>query len=207
MEIWITFALATTLILIIPGPTIILVISQSITHGKRSTLPLVAGVLLGDFTAMAASILGLGALMATSATLFSLFKWAGALYLIFLGGKLFLAKPSNDNDKCFKTAHESSKSLFSSSFIVTALNPKSIAFFVAFLPQFINPSKAVFSQLAVFGGTFLVLATINAAIYAIFAIQLKQYIRQARVQKWFNRCGGTALVGAGILTASLKQTT
>lgn len=206
MEIWITFVLATTIILIIPGPTIILVISQSVAHGKRSTLPLVAGVLLGDFTAMAASLLGLGALMATSATLFSLFKWAGALYLIFLGSKLFLAKPSNDNSECFETSRKSSKSLFSSSFIVTALNPKSIAFFVAFLPQFINPSKAVFSQLAVFGGTFLVLATINAAIYAIFAIQLKQYIRQARVQKWFNRCGGTALVGAGILTASLKQT-
>lgn len=207
MEIWITFVLATTIILIIPGPTIILVISQSVAHGKQSTLPLVAGVLLGDFTAMSGSLLGLGALMATSATLFSLFKWAGALYLLFLGCKLFFTQPNSDNSENIVTSQKSSKSLFSSSFIVTALNPKSIAFFVAFLPQFIDPSKAVLSQLTIFGGTFLVLATINAAVYAIFALQLKQYIKQARVQKWFNRCGGTALMGAGIFTAGIKQTT
>lgn len=207
MEIWLTFVLATILILTIPGPTIILVISQSVVHGKKATLPLVTGVLLGDFTAMTASLLGLGAVMATSSTMFSIFKWVGALYLVYLGTKLLISKPNNTHQEASITAHKSSKSLFRNSFIVTALNPKSIAFFVAFLPQFINPSKAVLSQLVLFGGTFLILATINAAIYAIFAIQLKQYIKKPTVKKWFNRCGGSVLIGAGVITASMKQAT
>lgn len=104
-----------------------------------------------------------------------------------------------------ETKYRSSKSLLRSSFIVTALNPKSIAFFVAFLPQFIDPSKQVFSQIMVFGSTFLVLAALNAAVYAIFAIQLKQHIKRPNVEKWFNRSGGSALIGAGIMTVSMKH--
>ena len=96
VEIWIPFALATTLILIIPGPTIILVISQAVTHGRKSVVPLVAGVILGDFTAMTLSLLGLGALLSASAALFSAFKWIGAIYLIYLGIKLWKLNPEND---------------------------------------------------------------------------------------------------------------
>ena len=75
LEIYITYVFATILILVIPGPTIILVVSQAVTHGRKSVVPLAAGVVLGDFTAMTLSLLGLGAIMSTSATLFILFKW------------------------------------------------------------------------------------------------------------------------------------
>ena len=78
LEVWITYIFASTLILIIPGPTIILVVSQAVTHGRKSVVPLVAGVVFGDFTAMALSLLGLGAIMTASAGLFTLFKWIGA---------------------------------------------------------------------------------------------------------------------------------
>lgn len=84
MESWILFVLATTLILVIPGPTIILVISQAVDHGRKSVVPLVAGVLLGDFTAMTLSLLGLGVILAASAVLFTLFKWIGPVYLVYL---------------------------------------------------------------------------------------------------------------------------
>jgi threonine/homoserine/homoserine lactone efflux protein len=99
----------------------------------------------------------------------------------------------------------STLSYFKSSFIVTALNPKSIAFFVAFLPQFISPNEPVFSQLLLLGGTFLLLALVNAALYSLFASQLRETIRKTSVRKWFNRCGGTALIGAGIFTAGMQQ--
>jgi len=205
MEIWIPYVLATTLILVIPGPTIILVISQAVAHGRKSVIPLVAGVLLGDFTAMTFSLLGLGAILSASAAIFTIFKWIGALYLIYLGIKLWkfkaVANPAPD-----KTKKTSTGSLFKSSYIVTALNPKSIAFFVAFLPQFIDPSKPVFFQMTLLGGTFLSLATLNAALYATFAGQLSEYMRRESVRKWFNRCGGGALIGAGIFTASLQRT-
>ena len=204
MELWIPFVLAATLILIIPGPTILLVISQAVTHGRRSVVPLVIGVLLGDFTAMMLSLLGLGAIMSASATLFTIFKWIGALYLIYLGIKLWKLNPENNSnqDKAKKT---STRSLLRSSFIVTALNPKGIAFFVAFLPQFIDPLKPALSQLTLLGGTFLFLATLNSALYAIFAGQLGEHMRKRNVRKWFNRCGGSALIGAGIFTAGMQR--
>jgi len=206
MELWIPFALASTLILIIPGPTIILVISQAVTHGRRSVVPLVIGVILGDLTAMTLSLLGLGALMATSAALFTVFKWVGALYLIYLGIKLWKLNAEN-NSVQYNTKNTSARSLLKSSFIVTALNPKGIAFFVAFLPQFVDPLKPAFSQLTLLGGTFLLLATINSALYAIFAGQLGDQMKKKKIRKWFNRCGGSALVGAGIFTAAMQRST
>jgi threonine/homoserine/homoserine lactone efflux protein len=204
LEIWIPFALAATVILIIPGPTILLVISQAVTHGRRSVVPLVIGVLLGDFTAMTLSLLGLGAIMATSAALFAIFKWIGALYLIYLGIKLWIANPKNNSTKD-NTSYASSQSLLRSSFIVTALNPKSIAFFVAFLPQFVDPLQPAPIQLTILGATFLFLATLNAALYAIFAGQLSEHMRKGKIRKWFNRCGGSALIGAGIFTAGMQR--
>ena len=89
IEIWIAFTLAAMVVLIVPGPTIILVISQAIAHGRRAVVPLTAGVTLGDFTAMTVSLLGLGAILASSAALFSMLKWIGAAYLIYLGIKLW----------------------------------------------------------------------------------------------------------------------
>jgi threonine/homoserine/homoserine lactone efflux protein len=204
LEIYMTYILATTLILVIPGPTIILVISQAVAHGRKSVLPLVAGVVLGDFTAMTLSLLGLGAIMTASAALFTLFKWIGAIYLIYLGIHLWRANPKNGSIQA-GTKKPSHRSLFRSSFIVTALNPKSIAFFVAFMPQFITPHSPVPGQTFLLGGTFLFLALVNAALYAIFAGQLREVIKRSRVRKWFNRCGGTALIGAGIITAGMQR--
>ena len=205
LEVWIPFALASTVILIIPGPTIILVISQAVAHGRRSVVPLAVGVLLGDFTAMVLSILGLGAILAASASIFAIFKWIGALYLIYLGIKLWRSDPKNGMAR-YSDKKASARSLLNSSFIVTALNPKSIAFFVAFLPQFIDPAQPAPAQLSLLGGTFLVLAFINASFYAFFAGQLSENMKKARVRKWFDRCGGTALIGAGIFTATMRRT-
>ena len=204
MESWILFALATTLILVIPGPTIILVISQAVNHGRKSVVPLVAGVVLGDFTAMTLSLLGLGVILAASAALFILFKWIGTVYLVYLGIKMWRLKPKNVSVQG-NAEDKLSRSLFKSSFIVTALNPKGIAFFVAFLPQFIDPNKPLLSQLMLLGGTFLFLAALNAVLYALFAVQLSEQIRKGSVRKWFNRCGGCALIGAGIITAGMQR--
>ena len=204
MDLWVPFTLASALILVIPGPTIILVISQAVTHGRRSVIPLVAGVLLGDFTAMTLSLLGLGAILSTSAALFNIFKWIGAIYLIYLGVKLWRLNPKKSSANA-RSQNTSQRSLLRSSFIVTALNPKSIAFFVAFLPQFIDPLKPVLLQLTLLGGTFLILATINAALYALFAGQLSEHLQKNNVRKWLDRCGGSALIGAGIFTAGMQR--
>ncbi|SLM28625.1 Lysine exporter protein (LYSE/YGGA) [Desulfamplus magnetovallimortis] len=204
LELYITYIFATTLILVIPGPTIILVISQAVNHGRKSVMPLAAGVVLGDFTAMTLSLLGLGAIMSTSATLFILFKWIGALYLLYLGINMWRANPKSGEIQHGKK-EISPLSLFKSSFIVTALNPKGIAFFVAFLPQFINHNEPLLSQLLLLGGTFLFMALVNATLYALFATQLRKSIEKTSVNKWFNRCGGAALIGASLFTASMQR--
>ena len=204
LEIWIAFVIAAEIILVLPGPTIILVVSQAIAHGRTSVIPLVAGVLAGDFTAMTLSLLGLGAVLSASATLFVILKWIGALYLIYLGIKLWRTDPINGvapESACVA----SSKSLFKGAYIVTALNPKSIAFFVAFLPQFINHQDSTFPQFLIMGATFLTMATANAALYAIFAGHLRDTLKKARVRKVFDRCGGSALIGAGLLTAAMER--
>src|SRR5215472_4688595 len=91
LETWLAFAAATTVLLVIPGPTILLVISYALGQGMRTALPVAIGVALGDFTAMTLSMLGLGALLAASALLFTALKWAGAAYLVWLGIKLWRA--------------------------------------------------------------------------------------------------------------------
>lgn len=205
MGTWIAFLAASALILIIPGPTIIMVVSQAVGHGRKSVAPLVAGVVLGDFTAMTLSLLGLGALMTASSTLFTFFKWVGALYLVYLGVKVWRAQPERYAVADSAVGKGSAKALFRSSFIVTALNPKSIGFFVTFLPQFIDPAEPVLPQMTLLGGTFLALAMLNASLYAFFAGHLRQHLRQGKMQGWLSRCGGGALIGAGIVTAAMQR--
>ena len=204
IETWAAFALAAFIVLIIPGPTIVLVIGRALTYGKRAVLPLAAGVTLGDFTAMTLSLLGLGTVLAASATLFTIFKWAGALYLIYLGVKTWRADPSAKLSANAEMAGTNQR-LFRSAYVVTALNPKSIAFFVAFLPQFVNRQAATLPQFVVMSATFLVLAALNAGLYALFAGSMYETLQSVRARRWINRTGGGVLIGAGLLTAAMKR--
>ncbi len=139
LTIWLAFVLASSVMLMIPGPTIILVITRSITYGKKSVLPLALGVLCGDFIAMTASLLGLGAIMATSAILFNLFKWLGAVYLIYLGLSMWRQKPTAHTiNQTPINNKQSRRVLFHQSLVVTALNPKSIAFLSLFFRSLFN---------------------------------------------------------------------
>ncbi len=204
VEIWIAYTIAATLILVIPGPTIILVVGQALSHGRSSVIPLVAGVVCGDLTCMTLSLIGLSAVLSTSAVMFSILKWIGAGYLFYLGVKMWKNsdKPiEQQSDKVTVSGFQ----LFKRSYIVTALNPKGIAFFGAFLPQFLSPSNPVLPQLIMLGLTFLILATINAAMYAFFAGQMKELMKTGSSMRLFNRCGGSALIGASLLTAAMKK--
>jgi threonine/homoserine/homoserine lactone efflux protein len=202
-EHWLAFAAASAVILAIPGPTILLVISYALSHGRKSAGATVAGVALGDFTAMTASMLGLGALLAASAALFTVLKWVGGAYLIYLGIKLWRAPVAEQADA--QTNEARPLRIFLHAYAVTALNPKSLVFFVAFLPQFLISSEPLLPQMILFEVTFLVLATINAASYALIAAGARRTIRKPSVQRIVNRTGGGLLVGAGILAAGWRK--
>ena len=203
-EHWLAFAAASAVLCAIPGPTIILVISYALGHGRRAAMPLVAGVALGDFTSMTASMLGLGAILAASAELFMALKWIGAAYLVYLGVRLFRA-PVNDGSIADAPSVPPMK-MFLHAWAVTALNPKSIVFFVAFLPQFLDLSKPLIGQMIVFELTFLAVAMINASLYALAASGARSTIRKPGVQRAVNRIGGSLIVGLGISTAAYRRT-
>ncbi len=205
IENWLAFVAASAVMLAIPGPTILLVISYALGHGRKASSATVAGVALGDFTAMTASMLGLGALLATSAALFTVLKWVGAAYLIYLGIKLWRAPVSGEGAQEAAIGKERPLKIFLHTYIVTALNPKSIIFFVAFLPQFLKPSLPFWPQVMIFEVTFLVLATCNAALYGLLASAARNSIRKPKVQRIVNRTGGSLLIGAGLLTMGWKR--
>src|SRR5262245_28719221 len=167
IETWLAFVAASAVLLVIPGPTILLVVSYALGRGMRTALPVAAGVALGDFTAMTLSMLGLGALLATSALLFTALKWLGAAYLVWLGIQLWRAGgvlQATPRDDAAAPAR-----MLAHAWIVTALNPKSITFFVAFLPQFLDPHGDFWLQMLIFETTFVAGAFVNAVGYALAA--------------------------------------
>lgn len=196
LDAWLAFLLATTVMLAIPGPTILLVIGQSLGAGRRHALPLVAGVALGDLTAMTVSLAGLGAVLAASATAYTLLKWAGAAYLVHLGVKLWRAPVSAKAAPPLRA-----RAAFRQAYVVTALNPKGMAFFVAFVPQFISASAPFPPQAAVLVASFVALAALNALVYALMAGQMSSLVRRPRVRRRFNSAGGGVLVEARLALA------
>ena len=203
LETWFGFLLIVCIFAIIPGPTIILVVGQAIANGSRSIVPLTAGVVAGDFIAMTLSLLGLGAVLAASSVLFGVLKWLGVCYLIYLGINAWRAEPNVIEDIEDRQNSVHPLKLFKSAFLVTAFNPKDIVFFVAFLPLFVDASKAAIPQFLILMATFLFVVTISISCFTSFATAVRQKLQQSSTQKNMNRASGCALIGAGILASTV----
>jgi len=210
-EHWLAFATASAILVAIPGPTVLLVISYALAHGRKSAMATVLGVGLGDFTSMTCSMVGLGAFLLTSATLFTVLKWIGAAYLIYMGIKLWRVpiprtnSATADKAEMQDTGETRPWRIFLHAYIVTALNPKGIIFFIAFLPQFLDTSHPIVPQMLLFEATFLVLGMTNASLYALMAAAARKTIRKPTVQRGVNRIGGSLLIGAGLLAIGWRH--
>jgi threonine/homoserine/homoserine lactone efflux protein len=204
LELWLAFALASAVLLAMPGPTVMLVVSYAIGGGRRTGLATVPGVALGDFTAMTISLLGAGAVLATSATLFTALKLAGAAYLVWLGIGLWRSAPEAAT-VAGEVPPRRARRMFWHAYAVTALNPKSIVFFIAFVPQFVVAQAPALPQFVVLEATFVVLAATNAALWALLAGELRMRLRSPRLLRVVNRTGGSLLIAAGALTAVARR--
>jgi threonine/homoserine/homoserine lactone efflux protein len=204
IEHWLAFVAASAVLLIIPGPTILTVISYSMAHGRRANVPLVTAVALGDSTALLISLLGLGVLLAASAFWFTVVKSVGGVYLLYLGIKLLRAGVSS-RELTAPAATGSRWRLFANTYLVTALNPKGIVFFVAFLPQFIGSGAPVTRQLWILAVTFVIMATLNATLYATFAASARRFLASPRALRRFHLAGGSLLSMAGIWALLAKR--
>jgi len=204
-SLWLAFAAASTALLLIPGPTVLLVLAYAIGQGRRIAVPTALGVATGDLIAMSASLAGLGALVLASATLFTVIKWAGAVYLVWLGLRMILGAKATALDVEAPEGAVGPRAAFLNAAFVTALNPKSIVFFIAFVPQFLDPARPITGQAAILVATFVVLAAINALAYALLADRMRGAFRCPSVIAWLTRAGGGALIAMGVATASARR--
>ena len=200
LETWLAYTFVTSTFLLIPGPTILLVISYSLIRGRQAVFALVLGAGLGDVAAMILSFIGVGMLLQTVATAFQFLKWIGAAYLIWMGIRMWLSA-SESLELLEYTDNKVWHAIMANAFVITALNPKSIVFFLAFLPQFINSEKPFIPQSLILGSTFLVLAILSVLFYSLLASYTGQQMRLSLIHRWTNRIGGCLLIGAGGMIA------
>jgi threonine/homoserine/homoserine lactone efflux protein len=202
-EIWLAFVAASIALVLIPGPTVLLVVSYALGQGWRAALPMAVGVALGDFTAMSMSVLGIGALLIASATVFTVVKWIGAAYLVYLGIKLFRAGGALRAEP--KTDASSALRMAAHAWLVTSLNPKCVLFFVAFFPQFLDPHTAFWPQVLVLQTTFLAISFASVLSYGFFASRARGLVRSERVISTVNKAGGAMLIGAGVASVAIRS--
>ena len=204
LELFLPFLLATAILLATPGPTILLVLSYALAQGRGVALAVVAGVMLGDLLAMTATLLGLGVILATSALLFTVMKWAGAIYLAWMGWQM-IRSASTASVNLAEITSRSHMAAFRDSALVTLLNPKSIGFFIAFVPQFIDTGAPAGPQFAVMISTFVGLGGANALAYALLAGHLRRHVTSPGLVAWPRQCGGGVLIAMAAFTATLYR--
>lgn len=193
------FLLASFILAVTPGPGVLYIVTRSLVQGRRFGLVSVAGVALGNLgNALAASI-GLAALFAVSSLAFSVVKYAGALYLVYLGVKMFRSLPVESSAAL--PADETLKRVFRDGFVVALLNPKTTVFFAAFLPQFLSPDVPPMFQSMVLGALFVAIAAATDSAYALAAVAVAPSLRGNGVRRIGRRLGGGVFIGLGVFAA------
>jgi threonine/homoserine/homoserine lactone efflux protein len=199
------FAAASIALLVVPGPSVLYIVTRSVSQGRRAGLISVLGVHVGSVVHVSAAALGVSALLASSATAFSVVKYLGAAYLIWLG----VQKLRRQGPAPVEQAPPVPRArLFTQGIVVNVLNPKTAIFFLAFLPQFVDPRRGpVAVQIIVLGACFIVLGIMSDGGYAVLAGALAGRIRRTRTaQRRLDRASGVVFLGLGAGAALAGRT-
>jgi threonine/homoserine/homoserine lactone efflux protein len=215
LHTWLAFVAASAVLLVIPGPTVLLVVGDALANGSRRAWATVAGVGSADAIAMALSLAGAGALLRASAAAFTVLKTLGGCYLVYLGARSILqarrakAQPVSSTpsaDAAFARAKAPTLAArFGKAWAITVSNPKSILFFIAFVPQFISPHASFLLQSGILLATFTCLSILNSGTYSCVAGLVGNWFSTASAQRRVGYAGGCALIGAGALTLAMKR--
>ncbi|MBD0253256.1 MAG: LysE family translocator [Rubrobacter sp.] len=196
-----TFALfvaAALVLLVVPGPSVLYIVARSIEGGRTAGFVSVLGVQTGAILHIAFATLGLSAILASSAVAFSVVKWLGAAYLVWLGLRQIFGRDEGDDEVAVGPARLSR--VFSQGVLVNTLNPKTALFFLAFLPQFVDPSRgAAWTQILLLGATFVILALCSDGLYALLSGTAGGWLRRKMKGASFRR--GQRFISGGILIA------
>lgn len=205
IHLWLIYLVAAVGLSLTPGPNGLLSLTHGACYGFRPTIYTVLGGALGFFILIAASLAGVGALLAASESAFTVVKWAGAVYLVYLGVRVWRSPPPSvrlgGTSQSKSNIHPAR--MFSQGFTVAVSNPKGLIFFAAFLPQFIVPGTPYWIQLLAFGGTFVVVEVLYELALAGFAQRVAPWL--ARYGRWFNRATGGMFVGLGAILATANR--
>jgi len=202
------FVGAALLLLVVPGPSVFYIVTQSVSHGRRAGIASVAGITTGTLVHIAAATVGLSALLASSAVAFDVVKYLGAAYLIVIGVRRLAGLERAQEERARGTRDLGR--LYRQGIVVNTLNPKTALFFLAFLPQFVDPSRGVaWVQVLLLGLLFATLGCMSDGIWALVAGTLGDRLRRSRrfpaVQRYVS---GSVFVGLGAvaaLSAPVKQ--
>ena len=194
------FALASLALAVVPGPAVLYIVAQSVHGGRRAGVVSALGVASGGLVHVLAAVIGLSALLAASAEAFTAVKILGAVYLVWLGIRTLL---SADDRIGGRAAERTLARTYRQGVVVNVLNPKTALFFLAFLPQFVNPHESTRGQLAILGGIFVLIALTSDLVWALVAGTAGAVLRKSRtflrVQRYVS---GTIFVGLGALAAT-----
>ena len=204
--LWISFVGTVLILVLTPGPSVLLVTANSMKHGTKKTV----GTILGDLSANLLQIIlasaGLASVVLASGELFQFIKWFGVAYLIYMGIKKIVSVQKIELDS-HNHKNRSFVNLFNEGFLMSAANPKAIVFFAALFPLFINESYLFLPQVLILGLTFLVLDGFSLLIYTYFATQLKGYLEDNKKMYLQNKIVGSLLILSGVMLSMVKRTT
>lgn len=204
MDLYITFVLATALLILMPGPIVTLTVANSLAYGSRHGLRTVVGTSSATALLLLVGGFGMASVFLLLAEWFEWLRWAGAAYLVFLGIQQWRAKPVALGDDGVRAG--SKKSIFWKGFVVSITNPKTILFYAAFFPQFIDPARPAGEQLAILSVTFLIIATSLDSFYALLCGRLRPYLADAKRGRLRNRITGGLMIGTGLALALARKT-
>ncbi len=195
------FLLAALGLLLLPGPAVLYIITRSVAQGRRAGLASVLGIELASLTHAVAAALGLSALLLTSAFVFSVVKYLGAAYLIYLGVRTLLSR--EERQQAPVQVPKSFSQLFAQGFLVNLLNPKTALFFYAFLPQFVDPTRgAVVGQILLLGVVFVLLASCTDSLYALLSSTVGKFLtRKAHFKHTQRYVAGSVYIVLGLTVA------
>jgi len=195
------FVGAALLLLVVPGPAVLYVVTQSVSQGRRAGLASVAGITTGTFVHVVAATIGLSALLASSALAFNVVKYLGAAYLIIVGIRRLAGWEGAED--AYLPRSRSLGRLYRQGIVVNVLNPKTALFFLAFLPQFVDSSRgSPWLQILLLGLLFAVLGAMSDGVWALVAGTLGERLRRStrfpRIQRYVS---GSVFVGLGAVAA------
>lgn len=203
-EIWLAFVAACTVLTLIPGPSVLLVVSLTITRGLPAALICILGDMLASVFLMGLSLLGAGAILAASATLFALLKWVGVFYMAYLGlSQIRQARRETAPDLTDKPRNFASSS-FNTGFLTAMFNPKAILFYMAFLPQFMVADGEPLLQFSILVITSTLTIGVLLSGYALIATSARRTFQSAKARKYFGYTGGSCLIGGSVLIATTR---